>query len=306
MLDEVEPAWRTTLADVPLQDAPALRSAEPYIAHEDMVTMWSRCTDHHGDPQFGIHFAEHHADHAVGMFAHAAAHAPDFGTAARACVQLQRLIDTHADISMVTHDDGAITLRHAPPAGIDRWPPHLAESLAAGCVHLGRVFSGVHVTPREAAFQHSFGGRDVTRWFGCPVRYDQPFNALVFAPETLDLPFRHADPTQFAALVAAATRTLEVVAPPATIVDQARAELRARQGARTTVASLARALNLSERSLQRKLADAGVTFRELLDEVRIEALAEHTPRPQKLTAGALGYSDPSSVRRLRKRWRTKK
>jgi AraC-like DNA-binding protein len=207
---------------------------------------------------------------------------------------------------MVMHDDGSLALRHVPPTGIERWPAHLAESLAGGCVHLARTFSGVVIKPREASFQHPADGRDVASWFGCTVRYDQPFNALVFDAPTLALPFRHADATQFAALMSAATRTLEAVAPPATIADEARAALRARQGQRTTLASLARALNVSERSLQRKLSEAGVTFRQLLDEVRMEALAEHTPKPQKLTAGALGYSDSSSVRRLRKRWRTKR
>jgi AraC-like DNA-binding protein len=307
MLDEVAPSWRADDVEG-LHDPASLRGTSVYIAHEDMVAMWSRFTDHHVDPLFGIHFAERHADHAVGMFAHAASHAPDFGTAARACVQLQRLIDTHGAIEMTSGADGTLTLRHAPPAGIDAWPPHLAESLAAGCVHLGRVFSGTHITPRHAAFQHPSDGRPIADWFGCDVSYAQPVNTLAFDGDTVRLPFRHADATHFAAIVAAAARTLDAVAPARTIADEARAVLRERRTQRMTLASLAGLLGLSERSLQRKLADDGVTFRQLLDEVRIEALTEQTPLAQKgrAVAGALGYADPSSLRRLRKRWKTKR
>ncbi len=303
MLDEVDPDWRTTLP-VDLCDPVALRGTAPYIAHEDMTALWSRYTERHADPLFGIHFAEHHAERAVGMYSYAAAHAPDFGTAARACIQLQRLIDTHGTMTMATVDDG-VSIRHVPPAGIERWPAHLAESLAAGCIHLGRMFSGRHITPREVCFQHSFDGRDVSSWFGGPVRYDEPWNALVFDDATLQIPFRHADATQFAAIVAAASRTLDEVAPAANIVDEARARLRARQGQKTSLATLARLLKVSERSLQRRLAEAGVTFRQLADEVRMSTLAEQASKPQKgrLTAEALGYADPSSIRRLRKRAR---
>src|SRR5687767_10222116 len=102
MLDELAPGWRTAL-DVPLRDPEALLGTHPYIAHEDMVALWSRYTDGHADPLFGVHFAVRHAGRAVGMYAHAAAHAPDFEAGARACLQLQRLIDTETTMTLVDH-----------------------------------------------------------------------------------------------------------------------------------------------------------------------------------------------------------
>jgi AraC-like DNA-binding protein len=309
MLDELAPSWRTQLpSSLALTDVAALRGTEPYIAHEDMVTLWSHFADDHADPIFGLHFAERHADGGVGMFAHAAAHAPDFGTAARACIQLQRLIDTHAHFTL-TAVDGGIAIRHIPPPGIARWPAHLAQSLAGGVVHLARTFAATRIEPRAAMFQHAAptaaGTRAAAKWLGCDVTYEQPWNALVFDQATLDVPFRHADATQFAAIVAAASRTLADVAPPGSFLDEARAALRAQRGERPSVARLARALGLSERTLQRRLGEAGATFRQLVDEVRVEALADEQLKPQKsrATADALGFADPSSVRRLRKRWR---
>lgn len=302
MLDELAPAWRTSLP-VDLVDAAAVRSADPYIAHEDMVALWSHFTDRHSDPLFGFHFAERHADRGVGIYAAAAAHAPDFGTGARACMQLQRLIDTHSNITLVAVP-GGFALRHVPPAGIARWPVHLAFSLAGGTLHLARTFAAAPITPREAMFQHPFDGRDASNWLGCKVTYGQPWNALVFAAATMDVPFRHADATHFAAIVAAATRTLDELAPTGGFADEVRTVLRARRGQRISVATLARALKLSERTLQRRLAETGATFRQLVDEVRLEALTEQALKPGqkgRATADALGFADPSSVRRLRKR-----
>ncbi|HEY4176005.1 MAG TPA: AraC family transcriptional regulator ligand-binding domain-containing protein [Kofleriaceae bacterium] len=301
MLDEVAPTWRDSLP-VELVEPDVLRSAEPYIAHEDMIALWTHYTDRHDDPLFGVHYAERHASGAVGMYAYAAAHAPDFGTAAQTCIKLQRMIDTHGGMEMTTEGDRAV-IQHIPPTA--RWPRHLAESLSAGCIHLGRHFTDVHIAPLEAQFQHSDAGSAVSRWFDCPVKYDQPRNALVFDAATLALPFRHADPTQFAAIVAAASRTLEQVAPPADFLDEVRAAIRSRKGERTSLAQIARQIRMSERTLQRRLAEAGSTFRELLDEVRVKLMSEEEQTPQKrhATAAALGFADPSSLRRLRRRWR---
>ena len=68
---------------------------------------------------------------------------------------------------------------------------------------------------------------------------------------------------------------------------------------------VARTLNLSERSLRRKLAESGRIFREIHDRVRAERALE------LLQAGALsvaeigvelGFSDPREFRRAFKRW----
>jgi len=310
MLDELAPRWRTSLP-IELTDGPALRGDDPYIAHEDMVALWSHFTDRHADQLYGIHFAERHADRGVGMYAHAASHAPDFGTGARACLQLQRLIDTHSNITMVQVPEG-FAIRQTPPDGIPRWPRHLAESLAGGTLHLARTFTGTHLTPLHAHCQHPRPSAPTVRalaaWLGCPVSFDAPWNALVFDQATLDLPFRHSDATTFAAIVSAATRTLDAVAPPSHFVDEVRAALRTRRGQRVSLGTLARALGLSDRTLQRRLGESGVTFRQLADEVRVEALADETLTPKKgrATADAIGFADPSSVRRLRKRWRKPK
>jgi len=68
---------------------------------------------------------------------------------------------------------------------------------------------------------------------------------------------------------------------------------------------LARALHLSERTLQRRLADEGSSYQQLLNDTRRQ-LAEHHLRHSKLPAAEiallLGYSEPSVFFRAFRQW----
>jgi AraC-like DNA-binding protein len=72
-----------------------------------------------------------------------------------------------------------------------------------------------------------------------------------------------------------------------------------------TLAAVADKLHMSERSLQRRLADEGLKFDALLDELRRE-LAVRYLQDRKVAiaevAYLLGYSEPSAFHRAFKRW----
>ena len=62
---------------------------------------------------------------------------------------------------------------------------------------------------------------------------------------------------------------------------------------------------MSVRSLQRRLADFGLTHSRLLDEVRLEAarrLLERTDTSLAQIASDLGYADPANFTRAFQRW----
>jgi AraC-like DNA-binding protein len=72
-----------------------------------------------------------------------------------------------------------------------------------------------------------------------------------------------------------------------------------------TLATTARALGMSRRTLQRRLAEQEVSFAGLVDEVRRE-LALHLLEKEKLevkqAAFRLGFAQPSAFSRAFKRW----
>ena len=76
-------------------------------------------------------------------------------------------------------------------------------------------------------------------------------------------------------------------------------------GQRPTIQEVARELNLSARTLQRRLTEAGITFQQLLEEARRE-LARHYLLQASLdlneTAYLLGYENANSFFRAFHHW----
>lgn len=72
-----------------------------------------------------------------------------------------------------------------------------------------------------------------------------------------------------------------------------------------TLTAAAHALKLGERSLQRRLADDGLTFDAIVEEVRRELALRYLADPALAIgeiAYLLGYSEPSAFHRAFRRW----
>ena len=73
----------------------------------------------------------------------------------------------------------------------------------------------------------------------------------------------------------------------------------------TSQESIAKALHLSSRSLQRKLKEEGTTYKQLLEDTRRELAAQYV-KESELSVGEitflLGFSEPANFSRAFKRW----
>lgn len=103
-----------------------------------------------------------------------------------------------------------------------------------------------------------------------------------------------------------ATLLLEKLPPPDPFLSSVRAELSARlsQGD-IGLATLARALHLSERTLRRRLGDQGTSYQTLLDELRASVacrLISQDAQSVDVIAQQVGFSDTSSFFHAFKRW----
>ncbi|WP_220813538.1 AraC family transcriptional regulator [Pseudomonas paralcaligenes] len=71
------------------------------------------------------------------------------------------------------------------------------------------------------------------------------------------------------------------------------------------IGQIARHLRLTERTLRRRLAEEGSSYRQILDEARLaraRELLERTPLSTEQIAELLGYADASSLRQAFRRW----
>jgi AraC-like DNA-binding protein len=89
------------------------------------------------------------------------------------------------------------------------------------------------------------------------------------------------------------------------LVDDVRRVLLARPGLFPTIDRVAEKLDVSARTLRRRLAEEDTTFQRVLDEVRFGLATEYlieTPLPVQEVASLLGYSDPGNFTHAFKRW----
>lgn len=138
-----------------------------------------------------------------------------------------------------------------------------------------------------------------------PFRFDQSQVELRMPTSALKMPLVTSNPVLFRqALRSCDLQSMQVRHFKNSMPDLVRAEF-ANSEVIPSLAEVARGLNMSTRSVQRKLTQAGVSFKDLAAEARIKRaqwLLENTTAEIKAIAADLGYSDPTSFRRAFKRW----
>ncbi len=143
-------------------------------------------------------------------------------------------------------------------------------------------------------------------FFRCPIRFGAAFDRLCFDDAEWSAPIEHADEA-LARLLEEHARMLAQRMPDPFAgfraeVEQAIAALLPEHG---SAADVARELFVSVRTLQRKLAAEGVTFREVHDAAAARLAMSWLSDPKVSVAEVaflLGFSDPSSFNRAFRRW----
>ncbi|MDE2078540.1 MAG: AraC family transcriptional regulator [Burkholderiales bacterium] len=194
--------------------------------------------------------------------------------------------------------------------GVSRGKPGalVDETGIASLVQLARDLTGRYWPVREVAFVNPRPA-DITPYqdfFGGEVRFDQPVTRLVIDAAYLALPVRKVDPAMLADLDRQAQELLNrVSAVPAAVEAWRRALITLIREGRATLANLSAVHHTSPRSLQRRLAEHGMSFQSLLDETRFQ-LAKSYLLDSSLDlvemALLLGYSEQSAFTRAFRSW----
>jgi AraC-like DNA-binding protein len=181
------------------------------------------------------------------------------------------------------------------------------EFSAAICVlHLREETEG-----RFAAVGLHFAHRpedvdEFARVLKVPVTAGSTWNGLLLSRESVQLPLRRRDATLRSVLEHAAHEKAATASEAPGVVGDLRRALSPRlTGGDLRVQSVAAAMGMSPRTLQRRLGEEGETYNGVVDAMRRDAAAGY------LAAGALsvseiafllGYSEPAAFHRAFKRW----
>lgn len=259
------------------------------------------------DPFFGLHFSERMVEagtfSAVGF---AARSSSTYGEALERIVRYGRVLNQVEIFALEVHGREACMLQNPRP-GEAPWPRHKAESSMANYVLRGRAWTGQPWVPFEVRFQHAAPAdlSELHRVFACPLRFEQPRNEVRFDRAILELRFHTAAP-DLGQYLAQRAEALAATVPEEDLLAGVRSALRAALPSGTpSLARIAKQLGLSERSLQRRLAESETSFAALVDEVRRElALRIVDDRRVNLEdiGFLLGFADSRGFRRAFERW----
>lgn len=198
-------------------------------------------------------------------------------------------------------------LRAEPLPGAADLMSFLADNLFAAMVALRRRIVGEDYAPQRVELVHPPEGevRRYETFFRCPVQFDAPRNRMLTSQAWLDRPLPTAHPSTWHLaqdMLERMAREQVRLPPLVQAVDRA---LRQGMPRPPSPAALAADLNMSERSLRRKLAELGLCYDILLDRVR-HARAEELIRNPALSltqvADQLGFADVRAFRRAFRRW----
>src|SRR6516165_3435238 len=155
-------------------------------------------------------------------------------------------------------------------------PSVLVDVCFAWIVAVGRRGTGGPLTPLRLELVRAPAHREILEeHFGCRVHFRAQHDALIFRKSDLDRPFVTHNAELLAMLAPQLEAELTDRRLRQTIPDQVKQTLKPLlAGQRPTIQEVARGLNLSARTLQRRLTEAGVTFQLVLEEARRE-LARH-------------------------------
>jgi AraC-like DNA-binding protein len=213
--------------------------------------------------------------------------------------------------TVLSEQDGVARFTHTPPIGVGPGAQPAIEFAFAWLLGTARFTTATKLEPRAVSFTHPAPVLldEYRRVFGVEPRFDATENALDLPGSALDLPQSTAD-ALIARLVERhaselSRRLPEGPEPVASVRSLIARSLGIGDIDSASLGSIAAQLQLSERTLQRRLAAAGSSFAVLLDDVRCQLSLEHLAEPQTSVAEvafALGFADQTAFHRAFVRW----
>jgi AraC-like DNA-binding protein len=175
-------------------------------------------------------------------------------------------------------------------------------------VSLHRDVMGSTFRPLEIHTSFSVPHEDVesySKLFGCSAISNQEENRVVFDASWLDGTPQFGNEITYASVVALCDDLHEELAFRLGIMGKVRELLLATIGRNTSFEKVAHELDMPVRTLSRKLAGHGTSFRDLKDRLRAHAATKYLRDTEMTTediAHVLGFSDTASFRRAFRRW----
>ena len=260
------------------------------IARDAVGRLWREAIRLTEDLDLGLHAGERSVFSANNWIALLVMTSKNFFEGMQATARYQRILAHGRIVEAERVPNGCKLTIHRVTDGLEILRQEV-EFVAMGLLKFAESVRGEPIRCEEVAFIHPFPGdsREHERLFGCPVRFGAEQDFLVLPEQGAFAPSLHYNPRLRAIIEdGAAAGAAELDGPFSGDVKVAAYTLLLEK--RCSVANVARALHMSVRTLQRRLSEEGVAFRDVVRDCKLDTAvrcleAGHSPDDAAERAG---------------------
>ncbi|WP_434968042.1 AraC family transcriptional regulator [Marinobacter sediminum] len=285
---------------------PALTDPDRRVPADAHYRLWEYAEQVTGDPGVGLHAGQVVDPERMGLVGHVFFNCDTLGEAVTQYVRLHRLINESVILSFEQIGEQAI-LAWQPDSPDHYCRQDMDRTLATA---LSRTRHFIHPTIRaewaEIAHPRPTYAEEYEKLLGGPVRFGCNTTRLAFPSRHLSHPIPRRNPYVYSAVLKQVNSVLARLQPRRAFSRKIRRLISMQLSTdRIDADSLAKQCHMSRQTLYRKLKKEGLSFHDLVEQVRKDKALRYVAADQYALgeiAFLLGFSELSAFSRAFKRW----
>ena len=260
-----------------------------------------------GDPLLGLKLGKAYTIQTYGLFGYAFMSAPTLRQAMTIVSKYGPLTFTLFRVDFIeTATEGILRFSRQLDIPADLLCYYVDRDVAAALTGV-EPDKTIHVRPTGIALAHNGQGqqRSYERFFGCPISFNAPRSELQVDISILDAPMPLQDAETSAICQQQCQLLLARMSKSSGFIERVRQCIVARPGEFPDIETIAKKLNMTTRTLRRRLSDEDSSYQQILGDVRYQLAREYlatSALPIEEIAAMLGYSSPGNFTHAFKRW----
>jgi AraC-like DNA-binding protein len=261
-----------------------------------------------GDPCFGLHFGSTIHPRQADLLGYVVLNSATLGQALRNLTRYRRIANEGSVIDVQHEGECAAIIDHV----VDPRAVGLRQIID---MNLSAILAGARTLTRlpllpariEMALSAPADPAEYRRVFGGPVHFNERRSAIVLPCGALDAPVVGADPALLSVLERYCQELLDRAQASAGDIESRVQQivLQTLPEGEPKIATVARHLNMSTRTLERRLQQLGRTFSAVREDLRRQLAVRYLGDPgltSEMVAFLLGYSEGAAFTRAFSRW----
>lgn len=287
-------------------DSQSVKSPDTYLPIETYLHIQESAAEYTKDPYFGLHMGEFAEAGSWSILGYMMMNCKTLGEAFEKSGRYSRIIGNLIEGSIRIKFNKIKVILDTPPHA-PKMSRHCFESTISSSVRMMRTLSGRDLCPLEVTFIYPQpeSTAEYERVFKCPVLFEQKQNSFTIDMSMVNVPVLMANPDLLAYFERYAQDFIAgLERKDVTTQEVTRIILANLDDVSLSIRKVAKEMAMSVRTLQNHLADEGVVFSDLMQDIR-ERLAKRYLSEgytvEQITY-LLGFSQPSTFRKAFKKW----